>query len=141
MSQTANPYLGYQAAVYVNGTFVTLRHYTVTDQHGKILSTNFQSLGVQEKVFGIGVVDVVLEGYADQNMDPWAILGFVSGGYVNNVRIYVSVTSAEYWTFNSLAIDSVKQEVNIEDAIKITVNCQSNGTWLYPTGVVPGGNP
>ena len=128
---------GQYGRVLVNGVSASLAKYTVTPSCGDIHSTNFNSLGWEEGIFGITVAEIKLEGMYDGALDPFESLGFVPGGYTYNVKIYMDIELPVFFNFPVVRCISMGVDTNVEDAARVVINLRTHGPFFFPLNAEP----
>lgn len=135
MPSSDNFFSGKNGKVTVNGTELLITGWKVEPEAERHDVTHTGSSGFGNIITSIKRAKFTIEmnWNAQQNPldDP---PNLVEGATITNVKCYLDGLTSPFWLFSSAKVLTNPVESKVGDVTKITVNCESDGSYTRPTG-------
>jgi hypothetical protein len=130
---TGKPRHGKNGRLSVGGVNMVLQNWQATDQVEDADCTNFEGGGFAEHLGGIQSCQFSASGVWNAAKNVYINPpNFSPGTFLTNLTAYVNVTDGSFYLFPSFFVQSVAVTVNVHQAVQLSLNGLSDGTYTPP---------
>ena len=128
---------GINGRVSLDGTVANLAEWKVTTRSEFLDTSNHESNGYEEGIFGFRGADITLTGDWDAALNPFDDPpNLEDGQFIANTKLYISRTDDKYYNFAEIAIISADVTTPAKGKVSFSVTAKANGTFTVPSGSV-----
>ena len=128
---------GKSGRVSIGGTSIKLSEWKVTTRTELLDTSNFDSGGYEEGVFGFRGADISFTGDWNAGVNMFDTPPNIEDGqFVETVLLYTNTTDNQYYSFPEIAIISADVTTTAKGKVSVSVTAKANGTFTVPTGSV-----
>lgn len=131
---------GKNARATLNGTFVDVQSWEITESGDLIDDTGTEEAGYQHKTPGTRIATWRLDCFWDSAANQFASpLALTFGAELTTCKQYLNATAntttptGKYWDLGTVIINEVRNQTEVHGGVKLSFTATTQGTYTLPT--------